>query len=67
MAGVGVILESELLVEAELADGRLAAPFDGRAFGVEAGAYYLLRATGDRNAGAVRAFENWLPPLMASA
>jgi LysR family glycine cleavage system transcriptional activator len=67
VAGLGVILESELLAEQEIRDGRLVAPFDGDAFGVEASSYFLVRPAGSKNGVHVRQFEAWLRPLMAAS
>jgi LysR family glycine cleavage system transcriptional activator len=58
--GLGVVLESELLAEQELRDGRLVAPFAGDAFVVENESYFLVRPAGFRNGNHVRQFEEWL-------
>jgi len=64
VAGLGVVLESELLAEQELRDGRLVAPFDahplGQAYGVETESYFLVRPPGSRNRTQVVKFESWL-------
>jgi LysR family glycine cleavage system transcriptional activator len=64
VAGLGVVLESELLAEQELRDGRLVAPFDdhplGQTFGVETESYFLVRPPGARNSIQVDKFEAWL-------
>lgn len=60
VAGLGVILESELLAEQELRDGRLVAPFHGEAFGIETEAYFVVRPAGYRNGTHAAAFEQWL-------
>ncbi len=65
VAGLGVILESELLAEQELRDGRLVAPFMGDEFAVENESYFLVRPTGFRNSNHVRRFEEWLRALIA--
>ena len=57
VAGLGVVLESELLAAAEIRDGCLVAPFEDAAFGVEAAAYYLIHPAGTKNGAAARAFE----------
>ena len=58
--GLGVILESELLAEEELRDGRLVALFKGDEFSVEAGSYFLVRPAGFRNGVQVAMFERWI-------
>jgi LysR family transcriptional regulator, glycine cleavage system transcriptional activator len=60
VAGLGVVLESELLAEQELRDGRLVAPFDDQAFGVATESYFLVRPAGFRNGTQVGKFETWL-------
>jgi LysR family glycine cleavage system transcriptional activator len=65
VAGLGVILESELLAEQELRDGRLAAPFGGDAFAVETASYFLVRPAGSRNGSRVAKFEAWLRAALA--
>jgi LysR family glycine cleavage system transcriptional activator len=60
VGGLGVILESERLAERELRDGRLVAPFEGKAFSVAAGSYFLIRPTGFRNGVQVAMFERWI-------
>ncbi len=64
VAGLGVVLESELLAEQELQDGRLIAPFPSEAFGVDAESYYLLRPPGFRNGSQVIRFEAWIRGLI---
>jgi LysR family glycine cleavage system transcriptional activator len=58
--GIGVVLESELLAEAELRDGRLVAPFPDPMFHVEIISYFLIRSSGLRNATEAAIFEKWL-------
>jgi LysR family glycine cleavage system transcriptional activator len=60
VAGLGVILESELLAEPELRDGRLVAPFPEAKFVVENESYFLVRPAGFRNGNHVQRFEDWL-------
>jgi LysR family glycine cleavage system transcriptional activator len=60
VAGLGVILESELLAEQELRDGRLIAPFEGQDQGVDTESYFLVRPAGFRNGTRVARFEAWL-------
>ena len=48
VAGLGVVLESELLAEQELRDGRLVAPFTGPGTGVRTDSYILVRSPGSR-------------------
>ena len=60
VAGLGVILESELLAEQELRDGRLVAPFADPATGVRTESYFLVRPPGFRNGSQVAKFESWL-------
>jgi LysR family glycine cleavage system transcriptional activator len=67
VGGLGVILESELLAEQELRDGRLVAPFAGSAFSVEIGSYFLIRPTGFRNGVQVAMFERWIRALAVAA
>lgn len=58
--GLGVVLESEILAEEELKDGRLIEPFIDPAFCVENVSYYLLRSSSLRNAAQVAVFEKWV-------
>jgi LysR family transcriptional regulator, glycine cleavage system transcriptional activator len=60
VAGLGLILESELLTQQELRDGRLVAPFGESAFAVESESYFLVRPAGFRNGNHVARFERWL-------
>ncbi len=65
IAGLGVVLESELLAEQELRDGRLVAPFDGERYGVDTESYFLIRPAGVRNGSQVAQFEQWLRARVA--
>jgi LysR family glycine cleavage system transcriptional activator len=64
--GRGVILEGEILVEQEIRDGRLIAPFR-ESDCVEATSYYLLRPKGYRGGGQSAAFERWLRTTLDAA
>ena len=65
VAGLGVILESELLAQQELRDGRLVAPFGAGEFAVESASYFLVRPAGFRNSSQVARFEVWLRASLA--
>ncbi|MGI4797671.1 MAG: LysR substrate-binding domain-containing protein [Janthinobacterium lividum] len=65
VAGLGVILESELLAQQELCDGRLVAPFGAGEFAVESASYFLVRPAGFRNGSQVVRFEAWLRASLA--
>lgn len=58
--GLGVVLESEILAEQELRDGRLIEPFPDPACCVENISYYLLRSSSLRNSAEADVFEKWL-------
>jgi LysR family glycine cleavage system transcriptional activator len=58
--GLGVVLESEILAEAELRDGGLIAPFTDPIFHVKNISYYLIRSSSLRNATEAAVFEKWL-------
>ncbi|WP_244830665.1 LysR substrate-binding domain-containing protein [Caballeronia sp. TF1N1] len=58
--GLGVVLESEILAEEELRDGRLIEPFSDPKFHVENISYYLLRSSSLRNSAEAAVFEKWL-------
>ncbi len=60
VSGIGVVLESEILAAAELADARLVAPFGDDAFSVEVASYFLIRAGSYRGGSHAVAFERWL-------
>src|SRR4029077_5580942 len=66
VAGLGVILESELLAGQEIRDGRLIAPFDGHEFCIETDSYFLIRPAGFGNNTQVAKFENWLRASIAA-
>jgi LysR family glycine cleavage system transcriptional activator len=66
VAGLGVVLESELLAEQELRDGRLVAPFEGDAWSVETESYFLIRPAGSRYSSQVALFERWLRARVAA-
>jgi LysR family glycine cleavage system transcriptional activator len=66
VGGVGVVLESELLAQQELRDGKLVAPFADGKFRVETGSYFLVRPPGLRNGGPVAVFERWIRALAAA-
>lgn len=59
-SGLGVILESELLAEDELREGRLVAPFEDACACVVVTSYYLVSASGFRNSESREAFVDWL-------
>ena len=58
--GLGLVLESEILAEQELREGRLVAPFPGPSFQVEVPTYFLVKAGGSMNRRHIALFENWL-------
>jgi LysR family transcriptional regulator, glycine cleavage system transcriptional activator len=58
--GLGVVLESEVLAEEELRDGRLMEPFPEPQFAVENISYFLVRSSSLRNAAEAAIFEKWL-------
>ncbi len=57
--GLGVVLESELLADIELARGSLVAPFAPE-FSVVTTSYYLVRSDSGRNGAATSKFVRWL-------
>ena len=63
--GLGVVLESELLTQQELRDGRLIAPCGDHANTVERTSYFLVRPRGSRIGGPTAAFEKWLRAAIA--
>jgi LysR family transcriptional regulator, glycine cleavage system transcriptional activator len=65
VAGMGVILESELLTQREVHDGRLVAPF-GESLMAESESYFLVRPAGFRNGTQVARFERWLRAQIVS-
>jgi len=58
--GLGVVLESEILAEEELRDGRLIEPFSDPKYCVDNISYYLLRSSSLRNSAEAAVFEKWL-------
>nr|WP_279587336.1 LysR substrate-binding domain-containing protein [Paraburkholderia caballeronis] len=60
MEGLGVVLESGILAEEELRDGRMIEPFADQKFHVENISYYLLRSSSMRNSTEADVFEKWL-------
>jgi LysR family glycine cleavage system transcriptional activator len=58
--GLGVVLESDILAESELRDGRLVAPFSDEMLTVENISYYLIRSSSMRNAVEAEVFRKWL-------
>ena len=58
--GLGVVLESDILAEEELRDGRLIEPFSDPKFQVENISYYLVRSPSMRNFTEASIFEKWL-------
>ena len=58
--GLGVALEFTRLAEREIQNGRLVAPFAGRAKDVEEIGHFLVFPRAERQRLAVRAFSNWL-------
>jgi LysR family glycine cleavage system transcriptional activator len=66
-AGLGVVLESELLAEDELRDGRLVAPFEDASAWVEVTSYYLASASGFRKSESREAFVEWLQESISKA
>ena len=66
VAGLGVVLESEVLAANELRDGRLVAPFADKAFEVETTSYFLVRPRGVSRGPLAAAFEAWLLTAIAA-
>jgi LysR family glycine cleavage system transcriptional activator len=67
VSGLGVILESEILADQELREGRLIAPFTGPSLEVETTSYFLIKAAGATNRPRIAAFEAWLRAAIAEA
>jgi len=65
--GLGVVLESEILADEELRDGRLVAPFGSPDLQVETTTYFLVKSTGFRSGSRIAAFEKWLQAAIAAA
>jgi LysR family glycine cleavage system transcriptional activator len=58
--GLGVILESDILTQAEYEEGRLIAPFDDVRASLSADSYYLVTPRGYRSHHHRAAFNEWL-------
>ena len=58
--GRGVVLESEVLAEEELRDGRLISPFSDPRFQIDNISYYLVRSSSLQNAAEAAIFEKWV-------
>jgi LysR family glycine cleavage system transcriptional activator len=67
VSGLGVILESEILANRELGDGKLIAPFADPRFEVQTTSYFLVKAAGSKNRTEIAAFERWLRAAIATA
>ena len=67
VSGLGVVLESEILVEQELRDGLLIAPFEEHDFSIETTSYFLVRPRGFRSGTQSAAFEKWLRAALTAA
>jgi len=65
-AGLGVVLESDLLTQCEREEGRLVAPFESRA-SISADSYHLVTPRGYRSHHHCAAFNDWLCGLAQSA
>ena len=63
--GFGVVLESQILTEREILDGRLVAPFDEAGCGVEVASYFLVKPKGGARGTRHVAFERWLLDALA--
>ena len=63
----GIVLEGEILVEQELRDGTLIAPFDDETCSIVATSYYLVRPKGFRSGNQITAFEKWLQSALDDA
>lgn len=66
VAGLGVVLESEVLAADELRDGRLIAPFGNHAFEVETTSYFLVKPRGVKRGSLAGPFEEWLRGAIAA-
>ena len=66
VAGLGVVLESEVLAAGELRDGRLIAPFKDHAFEVETTSYFLVKPRGANRRSLAGPFEAWLRGAIAA-
>jgi LysR family glycine cleavage system transcriptional activator len=67
VSGQGIILEGEILVEQELRDGTLIAPFNDDICSIVATSYYLVRPKGFRSGSRIAAFEKWLQSALDDA
>ena len=67
VSGLGVVLESELLTERELADGRLVAPFDDPTCSIETASYFLVKSRKSRPSSQSAAFERWIRAALTEA
>ena len=67
VSGLGIVLESELLTERELADGRLIAPFNDRTCSIETESYFLVKPNRVRSAARYATFERWIREALATA
>jgi LysR family glycine cleavage system transcriptional activator len=67
VSGQGIVLEGEILVEQELRDGTLIAPFDDKTCSIVATSYYLVRPKGFRSGSQTTAFEKWLQSALDDA
>ncbi|TCT02957.1 LysR substrate-binding domain-containing protein [Aquabacter spiritensis] len=65
--GLGVILEGDILVEREMNEGKLVAPFAAPECRVTATSYYLVRPRGHRSGAQNAAFESWLKAELGTA
>ncbi|MFC5308749.1 LysR substrate-binding domain-containing protein [Azospirillum picis] len=60
VAGMGVVLESELLTAREVHDGKLVPLYEGASLQVETTSYFLVKPPGYRHGTRIAAFEKWL-------
>jgi LysR family transcriptional regulator, glycine cleavage system transcriptional activator len=58
--GLGVVLESDILTEDEVRDGRLVAPFDAQSASLSTTSYFLVTPRGYRSRRPCAAFTDWL-------
>jgi LysR family glycine cleavage system transcriptional activator len=66
VAGLGVVLESDLLASEELRIGKLIAPFGDTDFAVATTTYHLVRSTSRRNSAKIAVFATWLRAELGS-
>ena len=64
---LGVVLESELLTQRELLEGRLVAPFDDFACSIETESYFLVKPRRTRSGTRYSAFEHWIRAALETA